>query len=236
VVVSLAGCGGDDSPERDSRTVAVFGDSLTFQAWPALQDLAARRGLRLFGHAFPGAAICDAHTEIAETLERERPAVVVIAYVGNNVTPCTGLAQADELGDRYEADAEAVAELVEQDGARLHIVLPPDMNDDVLRVNADAVRSRYERVAADHPDIELVDGRRFLSPDGFTPTLPCLPSEAFGVGCTDGRITVRDPDGVHLSPPIAVGYSAGGVRWADACLSGISGNPRAQSGTSESSG
>jgi hypothetical protein len=39
-----------------------------------------------------------------------------------------------------------------------------------------------------------------LENGNYTTTLPCAPNEGVGEGCVDGRIPVRNPDGLHLCP------------------------------------
>ena len=84
------------------------------------------------------------------------------------------------------------------------------------------VRERFAAVADRHDDVSFVDGREYLSPDGFSETLPCLDDEDEAKGCVDGQIVVRHPDGVHWDEPGADGYSAGSYRWAQAILSNAS--------------
>jgi lysophospholipase L1-like esterase len=193
--------------------VAVFGDSLTLQAWLDLAGLVAEQGQLLRGAPLPGEALCDARDDIELTLATRPPVILVVAFVGNNNTPCTERATGEELGRRYEEDARAIVAAAGARGVPVRLVTPPAMGDPTFASNADAVASAYAAVA-DEPGVELVDGRGLLSPDGYATALPCEPAELVRPSCTNGAITVRDPDGLHLSAPDATGYSGGARRWA----------------------
>jgi len=67
-----------------------------------------------------------------------------------------------------------------------------------------AIGRRAREVAAEHPNVTLVDGGRLLTPDDeWVEELPCLPGEdcpAAGPPGSAGsaRAVVRSPDGIHL--------------------------------------
>lgn len=239
VVLALAGCSDDDAsggahagasttttaPDPATTTeapdppvLAVFGDSLAFQAWTEIEAASERIGYTLAGAAVPGDALCDAPEKVDEVLALH-PAYVVLAYVGNNNTPCTGGVTGDALADRYEDAAERIARATSGE-TELVLVGPPDMTGEYFVDTSPLVRERYERVADRREHVSFVDGRQLLSPDGYAERLPCLASEGSEVGCVDGQIVVRFFDGVHLDWPDD-GYSAGGRRWADTIVSSI---------------
>jgi hypothetical protein len=236
VGLALAGCSdGDGSGDADAGTgtaapvstteatpapplLAVFGDSLAFQAWSEIDAAAARLGYTLAGVGVPGDALCDAIDRVDEVLPRQ-PAYVVVAYVGNNNTPCTDHATGDALAELYEAAAEHLARATLGE-TKLVLVGPPEMAGEHFAVVSPLVRERYERVARRHDHVTFVDGRGLLSPDGYAVRRPCLASEGPEVGCDGGEIVVRFLDGVHLDWPDD-GYSAGGRRWADTIVSSI---------------
>ena len=215
-VIALALVGCSDDPE----SVAVYGDSLTVDTVPVLEQVMSDNDQRLVGQWFDGTALCDFVPNITQLLADDPPEQVVIAFAGNNVTRCVEGLTGSALGDRYEQDAEAVATAAAEAGVPLVLVGPPDMAPDTdFAARSDQVRERFQAVADRHDDVEFVDGREYLSPDGFSETLPCLDSEGPEQGCTDGQIVVRDTDGVHWDQPGPDGYSAGAVRWAQALLS-----------------
>src|SRR6185436_2827673 len=71
------------------RGVSVYGDSLALTTWGYVQRIAADRGQPFHGGAYGGTALCDWLPAIKHTLQADRPAFVVLAFAGNNLTPCT---------------------------------------------------------------------------------------------------------------------------------------------------
>lgn len=197
--------------------VAVFGDSLALQAWPYLQAIADHQGRPLYGAAYGGAALCDWLPTMRDVLLEERPAEVVLAFAGNNLTPCVAMPDGErawgaDLAARYVRDATRAIELARATGARVDLVGPPDMGVEPQATHARLLREAFERLAR-ALDVDYADAASRLSSDGYDTTQPCLDFEG-DLGCTDGRITVRAGDGVHLSSPDAAGYSAGAWRYA----------------------
>ncbi len=208
--------------------VAVFGDSLTLQAWTYVQRIAAHRAQPFFGGSFGGMALCDYLTAIDDTLRDHRPAYVVIAFVGNNLTPCTLAADGSRqhgsaLVARYRHDAEVVVEHAHAAGAQVFLVGPPAMGNPVWNADATGLRGAMRRIARSHPGVVYLDANKEFTPDGFTATRPCLSFETPALGCHDGSIVVRDPDGVHFWVPMGgdQSYSAGAWRYATFLMSRI---------------
>ncbi len=232
-LVLLGACSGDDddsdaAPPDDAATttttivtsapiVAIYGDSLAMQAWSEIKAAGEDLGYTVVGESVPGDAICDAIPRIVEVME-DPPDYVVLAYIGNNRTSCTGNQTGEELGDAYEEEAEHAAELTE--GTQLVLVGPPDSSADHFRQIAPMVRERYRLVADRYDHVSFVDGRTLLSPEGYTQQLPCRVTEGAAQGCVDGEIDVRLDDGVHLNYPFD-GYSAGAQRWAETVVSAL---------------
>ncbi|MGQ0824197.1 MAG: SGNH/GDSL hydrolase family protein [Actinomycetota bacterium] len=214
----VAGCG-DDDPD----VVAIYGDSLSAEAQPYLEMLAGASGRELEPGFFWGTAPCDWVDDIEQRTPRDEPVAIVMAFAGNNVTPCTDGATGTALADQYERDVRRGAVAATSAGAHVVLVGPPDMDAPLYREHAPLIRARMEDIADELADVEFVDGRELLSPDGFAPALPCR--EDFGEdaahGCTDGEIVVRHEDGVHFDPPGPDGFSAGANRWARTLLSGF---------------
>jgi hypothetical protein len=216
------------------RGVAVFGDSLTLQAWAYLQRIAADRGQPFDGGAYGGTALCDWLGGIHKVLSREHPAALVLAFAGNNLTPCTLTPSGKrrfgaDLVTRYRADAQqAIAEAAVAH-TKVFLVGPAAMRDPVWNDDATRLRTMLRTLAAHHAGVEYLDAHAVLSPDGFQPAGPCLSFETAAFGCHDRSIVVRARDGVHLSGPVGGdgGYSAGGWRFATLLLRGL---PNASSG------
>ena len=197
------------------KRVAVYGDSLTVQAWDYIIGLALYGGLQLLGDRFSGTALCDWRDDMERVLA-SRPAYLVFGFAGNNVTDCTGHEVGAALGKIYERDARAIVQAAAKVGTHVIIVGPPDMGLKYNQRNAAAVRDAMVRVADDAGDdaVTFVDSRDEISPDGFDPFADCKDFETQQLGCTDGKIRIRSPDGVHWTQPNNFGYSGGSWRWA----------------------
>jgi hypothetical protein len=218
------------SPHTSStrRGVAVFGDSLVLQSWAYLQRIASHRNQPFTGGAYGGTALCDWLQGIDTALTRDRPAVLVLAFAGNNLTPCTRTAAGERrfgaaLAQRYRTDVERAVTAAERNGAEVFVVGPAAMRDTRWNDHARRLRKMLQSVADRHPHVEYLDARAVLSPDGFRVAGRCRPFETAGLGCRNGAIAVRDADGVHLSPPVGGngGYSAGAWRFATLLLRGV---------------
>jgi hypothetical protein len=210
------------------RGVAVFGDSLVLQSWTYLQRIASDRHQPFAGGAYGGTALCDWMSAIRTALTRDRPAALVLAFAGNNLTPCTLTRSGQRrfgaaLVRRYHADALRAVAAARRAHTKVFVVGPPAMHDPRWNDHATRLRRMLLTVATHHADVAYLDAHAVLSPDGYRATSPCRSFETAALGCHGGTIAVRDADGVHLSPPVGGdgGYSAGGWRFATLLLRGI---------------
>lgn len=259
LVVGLAACSGSSSPVgqatsssagsststsdgtttsttgagRQTSRVSIWGDSLSLQAHEELREQGRAHGLKVAVMAFFGLAPCDVAADLLRDLEKP-PDALVIAFSGNNLTPCMqGRGKPLSGSEYYEAYRRDVDDLVAAAVARMVPVLVvgapafPTSHNIPDRVELNSV---LREVAAAHSGVRYVDSGAFVSPDGFTRTLPCLPGETAALGCDDGRITVRADNGVHFDEPRTVPcpsghdvcrYTAGGRRFAKAILAGL---------------
>jgi hypothetical protein len=183
------------APKPRPGPVLMYGDSLLEEASPYVRSTDEVR-------AFGGTALCDWVDNIAKASVLEQPSVMVIEFVGNNVTPCmNGYTTPDQIRAKYEAD---MAELKQRVEAPILWVGPPRFRD-----RAPAAEGLYDS------ERRFVDaGEAVLANGTYTETLPCLPDEGTAKGCVNGRIRVRAPDGAHFATS-ASGYSPGGRRFAD---------------------
>jgi hypothetical protein len=179
----------------------MYGDSLLEEASPYVRSTDQVR-------AVGGTALCDWFDNIAKASVLEQPSVLVIEFVGNNLTPCMdGYRTPDQVRAKYEADA---ARLKREVDAPILWVGPPR-----FRNGPPATTGLFDT------EPRFVDaGAAVLSGGDYTGTLPCLGDEGRSRGCNDsGRIRVRSPDGAHFCPdgkgPCDV-YSSGGRRFANA--------------------
>ena len=189
------------TPSKSRGPVLVYGDSLIEQATPYLQSTDQVR-------AFGGTALCDWVDKMARAANVEQPSMMVVEFVGNDLTPCMqGYQTPDQVRAKYEADMARLKQLVD---APILWVGPPAFRD-----RAPAALGLYssEQRFVDAGDAVLADG-------AYTDTLPCLADEGQIQGCVNGRIRVRASDGAHFATS-GSGYSAGGRRFADAIDSAI---------------
>ena len=176
--------------------VLVYGDSLIEQASPYLRTTDQVR-------AFGGTALCDWVDKMARAANAEQPSVMVVEFVGNDLTPCMQNYQTpDEVRAKYEADMARLKQRV--DAPILWVGAP------AFRDSAPATLGLYSS------EPKFVDaGEAVLADGAYTDTLPCLADEGAIQGCVNGRIRVRASDGKHFATS-GSGYSAGGRRFADA--------------------
>jgi hypothetical protein len=188
---------------RDRGPVLMYGDSLLVQAIPYLRSTDEVR-------AYGGTALCDWVDKIAQAATVEQPSVLVIQFVGNDLTPCMhGYTTPDQIRAKYEAD---MARLKRRVDTPILWVGPPAFRDE-----APAGLGLYSS------EPRFVDaGQAVLANGVYTDTLPCLPDEGWVQGCVNGRIRVRAPDGAHFAKS-GSGYSAGGRRFADAIDEAVAG-------------
>jgi hypothetical protein len=176
--------------------VLVYGDSLIEQASPYLQSTDQV-------HAFGGTALCDWVDKMARAATVEQPSVMVVEFVGNDLTPCmNGYQTPDQVRAKYEADMARLKRRVDAP---------------ILWVGAPAFRNRAPfTLGLYSSEPKFVDaGEAVLADGAYTDTLPCFADEGSIQGCINGRIRVRASDGTHFATS-GSGYSAGGRRFADA--------------------
>jgi hypothetical protein len=203
----------------------VFGVSLALQTWAYVQRIASDRGQPFTGGAYGGTALCDWIPSIERVLRDNQPAYLVLAFAGNNLTPCTRAA-----GNRrrfgaglvalYRRDTQLVIAAARAAGTQVFVVGPPAMRNAVWNDHATGLRAAMHSLAATNTGVVYVDASAVISPVGYRATRPCLSFETAAIGCRGGAIVVRAPDGVHLSAPVG-GYSAGAWRFANVLMSGI---------------
>lgn len=188
-------------PSRSRGPVLVYGDSLIEQASPYFRSTDQVS-------AYGGTALCDWVDKMARAAAVEQPSVMVVEFVGNDLTPCMkGYQTPDQVRAKYEADMARLKRRVDAP---------------ILWVGAPAFRDRAPTTLGLYSsEPRFVDaGDAVLADGAYTDTLPCLPDEGSIQGCVNGRIRVRASDGTHFATS-GSGYSAGGRRFADAIDSAI---------------
>ena len=183
----------------------VYGDSIVHAAAPFVQSTLARYGLTVVDASVGGTAPCDALQFVGSDMERYNPDLVVIAYVGNALSPCINGTDGQDVYARHFADT---GRLVGAIGHRPILLDTPPGSigqghytayDVLVHYEASALGARVVDTAA-----ALIDPTTQL----FERSMPCMITTI----CT--RIDVRGPDGYHLTP-------AGGYLYAQALIRAV---------------
>jgi hypothetical protein len=192
--------------------VAIYGDSLAWEARPAFSEAITAKGravvlLRTFG----GTAICD-WLRIMRTDEKTwHPQAVAVEFSGDTFTACMhdgrGLPLSPTARDaRYALDAQQVVRIFSPTVTRLYFVNYPISAGEDPSPSAEWNRLNgiYAVLAARSPKAEFVDAAQSVEDHGhYTDALPCLMGEQctgpIGPGGQHENL-VRAPDGVHFCP------------------------------------
>ena len=217
--------------------VAVWGDSLTLQAADALRVQGRAHGFDLTVYAFFGLAACDVAPQIFPTLERNPPDALVLAFTGNNFSPCMAQNGKPMTGAAYFATYRRDIEHLVDAASAYHIPVLlvgaptfPAKENHPDRVELNHV---YMQIAAARSGVSYASTAPAVSPLGFAARVACIAGETAAHGCSNGLITVRTGNGIHFDDPLAVAcpsartssdacrYTAGGHRYANAIIAGL---------------
>lgn len=214
--------------------VLVYGDSLVWEARTYLHN-----ELHDVGHvmdkitALPGEATCDALDIMRDDAARYHPALVIIDFSGNSITPCMKDARGNQLEgqaaiDKYREDTITAISIFRyrKDPPQIWLGTAPvtlpetAKNDDFQARMAAMLRS----LPPLNSRVRVVDAAQaVLNRGAWTATLPCLPNEPcqWGVDANGYRVNrVRSNDGTHFCPLSYVQnqecamHSSGGLRYA----------------------
>jgi hypothetical protein len=187
VVHPTATPAGAEAPQR----VLLVGDSILRQTGPALADSLGAgfsvRNVAVNGSGLLTPRFFDWPARVDGELDRITPDLVVVSFIGNYTGDPAGLwTTADghvvesiedpTFAVEWGRQTEALLDTLAPTGARVVLVLPPDIPVPAVQAVVEQLRVEYERVAAAHPEVTLVDADAVLE------------------GPED-----RAPDGVHLS-------------------------------------
>jgi len=192
-----AGSSSSEAPPRRHGAVLMYGDSLLESASPYVRSTDQVRALG-------GTALCDWVDNMARAAVIEQPSVMVVEFVGNNLTPCmNGYDSPRQVKAKYEADAAALKQRVD---VPILWVGPP-----LFRNGPSPTKGLFDSEPG------FVDAGSAVLDDGaYAETLPCLPDEGRARGCAaDDRISVRAADGAHFGTT-GSSYLAGARRFANA--------------------
>ena len=202
-------------PPEPPRNVILYGDSISMETVSTFNWFLAQSGFRGVNRTFGATAPCDWFSRIRDDRYRFAPAAVVMQFSGASVLSC--MKDRDVL-PAYREDVRTATRIFMDAGVPVVWVSTPLVGYPGTSV---AEINQIEQEAAAELGVTYIDAAAAVLDHGqFTSTLPCLRHETSSMGCTDGRIAVRSPDGRHLCPmgravPCAV-YSSGALRYGSA--------------------
>jgi hypothetical protein len=227
------------------QKVALFGDSLAWEAQKYFSSLILARGGTPVSYDARGTAVCDWLPRMADVEARFHPAEVELEFSGNALTPCMkGYAPGSPAYfAKYRDDTLTAIDIFRGGGAHVFLIgAPVSRSQQVSDPGWDRLNQQYASIAGRDPGrVTYIDaGVAVESPDRrYAQTLPCLPGEPCLGPLLDGvrSNVVRAPDGVHFCPvekapsvgiigPCPV-YSSGAYRYAQAMVAALSGLPGA---------
>jgi hypothetical protein len=216
---------------HDPRRVALFGDSLAWEAQSYFSDLVETRGDNAVTYTRSGTAVCDWLSAMRSVEARFRPTEVELEFSGDALTACMRAfpPPSPAYFQKYRADTLAAIAIFQAGGAHVFLIGAPINRDDTSVQNWDRMNGQYAAIAgADPAHVTYVDAGAAVEGPGqtFTATLPCLMNELCTGPVVDGVRSniVRAPDGGHFCPvekdpqlgmigPCPV-YSSGAYRYA----------------------
>jgi hypothetical protein len=223
----------DPVPGPSRRTVVVYADSFGTEARPVLtsQLRGAVPGSRVVVRAAIGTALCDWLPAMTAD-QRLHPRLVVLAFFGNQGTPCMA---GRDYTVAWDSDYRFAVDLWLARGVRVLLVGDPSVTGQPARgaisPPGDVLRDAASALAAAEPGtVRYVNaGASLLDPATrrYGRFLPCLRGETSTMGCgappaPPGQIVVRQNDQIHLcSTTPGAGsacprYSSGVQRWSNA--------------------
>jgi hypothetical protein len=239
IVVALVGALGLPGGAATKPRVYVIGGSLTDEAKPYI-DFTPYAG---FVRGTLGQAPCDFLKTLSSAgMQRElqSTSVVVIETAGNSATTCMLepgsnrkhiVIGSPEWEAKYRADLDSIFDLSNTYSVRMVLLKPPPMdpNQPAAAARNDLIDTVFPQLRADitdrYPFVSISGtARAAVGNNHYTTTMPCLPDETAAMGCNNGQITVRAPDGVSFCPdgllnqkqPCDLPYNPGGRRFGDA--------------------
>jgi hypothetical protein len=223
--------------------IALFGDSLAFEAQPYYVELVHNAGDVAYTYdSYGGTAICDWLTKMREVEATEHPKAVDLEFSGNSLTPCMeGYQDAPQYYEKYRADTLSAIEIFKAGGAHVFLVGAPVTRAGESDPNWQKLNMQYEELAANDPaNVTYVDAGTAVELPGhkYTDTLPCLEGESCTGPVIDGvrSNVVRSPDGAHFCPTKTANdagviggctvYSSGAYRYAKAMVDALKAKSR----------
>jgi hypothetical protein len=202
--------------------VDIYGDSVTWES-EFFMVLALSNRANVHMHVYPGAQICQWFDDMRSTAALH-PSMVIITEGVWGARDCD---HTTNLFREAQDDAGTAAAIFSP--ARVVFAADPVVLNSTQFVqtmgskNYPKVLAAFRKAARLHKNAMSIDAATSVAPKNtFVWTKPCLSNETAAMGCSNGRIRVRQPDGIHLCPvtPAQPGhcpmYSSGERRWAAA--------------------
>jgi hypothetical protein len=242
--VAFSACSGS-GPSAATRVshgppaVALFGDSLAWEAQTYFSALIRASGDTPLTYTRSGTAVCDWLSTMRTVEARFHPEAVELEFSGDALTPCMRAYEPPSSAyfEKYRADTLAAIAVFKGAGAHIFLIGSPINRSDTSVQNWDQLNGQYDAIAeADPAHVTYVDAGAAVEGPGhtFTATLPCLldePCTGPVVGGVPSNV-VRAPDGGHFCPvekDAALGiigpcpvYSSGAYRYAFAMVAALS--------------
>jgi hypothetical protein len=233
--VLFASCSTGSTPTE----VALFGDSLSWEAQPYYDELihADKENAHTYD-SHGGTAICDWFTRMHEVESQYHPKSVQLEFSGNNLTPCMeGLElYSQQYYEKYKADTLTAIDIFVSDGAHVYLIGAPITRAQQGVPDWQTLNMQYASIASAEPGhVTYVDAGTAVEDPGhaYTDTLPCLAHEQCNGPIVNGIASnvVRSADGVHFCPTEegndagVIGgcsvYSSGAYRYAEAMVDAL---------------
>jgi hypothetical protein len=197
---------------RQPLRVAIYGDSLAWEARQAFVDAITAKGRAVvLARVFGGTAICDWLARMRADARGWHPQAVVVEFSGDAFTPCMRGPGGEPFNPAaqdatYARDARQVVSIFSTTAARLYFAGYPISRGDQTSATAEwnYRNTLYATLAARTARTEFIDAGQAVEDRGhYTDSLPCLTGEP----CTGSigavghqQNVVRAPDGVHFCP------------------------------------
>jgi hypothetical protein len=236
VSMVFAGC----SSATTRTQVALFGDSLSWEAQPYYEELiTTHKEVAHTYDSYGGTAVCDWFAKMREVESQLHPTEVQLQFSGNNLTPCMeGLEPySSPYYEKYRADTLTAINIFVPSGTHVFLIGAPITRAQQFVPQWQALNLQYEEIAkADPEHVTYVDAGSAVEGPGhtYTDTLPCLAHESCVGPIVNGVASnvVRAPDGAHFCPTEqgneagVIGgcsvYSSGAYRYAKAMVEALS--------------
>jgi hypothetical protein len=183
----------------EGGTVVIYGDSIVHAAAPIIRQSLSRYGITLVDASVGGTAPCDALQFVGSDMARYNPELVVIAYVGNALSPCINGTTGEDVYIRHYLDTKRLINAI-GDRPILLDTAPGNIGQSRYTPYYQLVEYEASRFRAQVADTSaaLIDP----ATHEYQKTMPCRPLIK---GCK--RVDVRGPDGYHLTPVGAFLYA-----------------------------